>query len=425
MKTNQAVSLAKSLRRQLIWLGTVLSIACVLLMFSFVLYFMESTTSIFMRLEAQSIINQAQINPAKPLPQSPTFSAWRNWQDIPQAIRHHFADDQPQADQIVESEMTNQQGDLEFLYLMHHTDHSYGSLFLMSRHGEQELETAFVGLLSSAFTQSLTITLLIMTLLFLIIGWLFKRSMEPLEMLNKWAKQLNQTPEKATDTDFGVTELNAIAKQLQQGVKQVQAANERERHFLKHASHELRTPLAIIQASLDTLNLQTAKEPATQRSVKRALTASNKMIQLSDTLLWLATENGKKLHPQQADVSQLCSQLIEDHRYLLHPDIKIQQDYQAQTLCIEVPLLAIVMANLIRNAFENSHQGPITVKLTSQSFSIYNLTKPVLSSEDNASLNPTGFGLGLQLVQRICHKMTWDFNCQQSDQDIKVTVYWP
>lgn len=429
MKTPQAVSIANSIKRQLIWLGSMLSLACVLLMFGFVLYFMESTTNIFMRLEAQSIINQAQLNPAKPLPQTPTFSAWVNWQDIPQAIRDNFANRQPSSNQIVESEVVNDQGELEFLYLMHHSDSNFGSLYLMSRHGEQELETALVGLISSAFTQSLTITLLIMALLFLVIGWLLKRSMEPLEMLSKWAQRLNQNPDQAIDTDFGITELNSIASQLQQGVKHVREANERERHFLKHASHELRTPLAIIQASLDTLNLQSAQQPTAQRSIQRALTASKKMIQLSNTLLWLARESDQtlsdsKLKPQRADISLICSQLIEDHYYLLHPDIKVQSNYQIKTLCIEVPLLSIVMANLIRNAFENSTQGPIEILITSHFFSIRNPISPDFSGLLDEPQNQKGFGLGLQLVQRICDKVAWQFDFQQSQTAATATIRW-
>lgn len=418
--TKTAVPLATSLRRQLIWIGLAFAISSLLLMFSFAVYSVDMTSNSMMRLEAESIAREAQQSPQQPLPQSRTLSAWHSWSEIPDSILQHFTDTTLTPNEPLEAEIKTAAGETDYLYLLHHQSTQYGDLYVSSYHTASEVEEIIVNLLGSALIQALGLTLLILLVLFIVIAWLIRRTLEPLNLLSQWATELNQQPDKAMVINFPITELNQLALHLRQGVDSVRTVNEREQQFLKHASHELRTPLAVIQASLDTLSLQTQADSPAQRSTQRALKASNRMIQLSDTLLWLARDADKTIAKEALNAAALSRQLVDDHRYLISAKtIEVQQHYQEEEITVEVPLLSIVLSNLIRNAFQHSGDGVIRIELNHNSLVISNPVDDDLASEQQ------GFGLGLQLVQRICQKLGWQFSFQLDKAQARVQVSWP
>ena len=222
-------------------------------------------------------------------------------------------------------------------------------------------------------------------------------------------------------TIFPIEELNNIAAQLHEGVGRIQAFNQREQQFLKHASHELRTPLAIIQASLDTLNLQSNE--TSRPAVQRALKASANMRRLSAALLWLARESERPVDKSCIAVRDLCEQIINDHRYLLNNrQIDICSDISVDTLHIESDLFSIVVANLVRNAFMYSANGVIELKVSANGLHIANPVQAEARSE-KYNYSP-GFGLGLQLVQRICSRLDWQFVFAVEQDFFIVTIAW-
>lgn len=414
-----AMPLASIIRRQLIWIGVAFAVSCIFITFSFAVYSVDQTANQLMHLEAESVVRQAKEAPDDALPQMRTLSAWNSWQAIPESIRQRFSSQDITPGEAIEVQVRSDTGDIEYLYLLHHEDPDYGALYLVSQFKADEVESVFVNLLSSVLLQSLGLTLLILTALFFLIAWLLRRVMEPLQLLSDWAVRLKHQQGTVIDVDFPITELNQIAEQLHQGVEHVRAVNEREQQFLKHASHELRTPLAVIQASLDTLSLQTEEDSPANRSVQRALKASSRMIQLSDTLLWLARETQKTIPKTRVETELLYAQLIDDHRYLLcSRAIEIRKSITVATLTIEAPLLSIVLANLIRNAFQHSSEGEILIELGEKGITISN---PANTAPNDAE---PGFGLGLQLVQRICQKLGWTFAFILEEHKARVVVNW-
>jgi signal transduction histidine kinase len=194
----------------------------------------------------------------------------------------------------------------------------------------------------------------------------------------------------------------------------------REQEFLKYASHELRTPLAIIQASLDTLELQC--DDSERTTVGRALKASANMRLLSTTLLWLARESEQPIERSQVAARALCEQIIMDHRYLLESralEVKIR--IGVDTLEIEGDLLSIIIANLIRNAFQYSAEGVISLEMNNSEVTITNPISPIDAEEERTR---AGYGLGLELVKRICNKLQWQFGFIHSFETVIVNVRW-
>jgi signal transduction histidine kinase len=309
---------------------------------------------------------------------------------------------------------------VEYLYLLRQVDDERGEIFLLSRYDEAELERVLEFFAKTAFGQALWLTLIIFATLFFLIRWLIRRTTEPLALLNRWATSLSTNPEQSSVVNFPIAELNKIAQQLREGVERIEAYNLREQEFLKYASHELRTPLAIIQASLDTLELQS--DEAERPTVGRALRASANMRLLSTTLLWLARESQQPIEKSRVAARALCEQIIQDHRYLLeNRELEVTIQIGVNTMEIEGDLLYIIIANLIRNAFLYSTEGVISLEMNKSEITITNPISPVEDEEDNTR---AGNGLGLELVKRICNKLHWQFDFIHSIETIIVNVRW-
>jgi signal transduction histidine kinase len=416
MKKMRAKSLAQQVRWQLLWLGSNLFVACLLLLLVFAWRATELTTTVLMQLEAQSLVRQVAEQPDLPLPVGKSLSAYRTWEDIPEKLRSHFEKRPDVRGEILQAELMGQSGDVEYLYLLHHIDDKYGELFLFSHHTEAEIEATYSELFHAAIKQAFWLTLVIFIALFFLVRWLIGRTTKPLSLLSQWASHLGKNPDQPLDVSFPVEELNQLALQLREGVSKIQAYNHREQQFLKHASHELRTPLAIIQASLDTLDFQ--NNPANQAIVHRALKASANMRQLSMALLWLARESERPVEKNQIDVHSLINQIIDDHRYLiLGRDIDVRFSTDVEFIEIEKDLFSIVVANLIRNALQYGKNGIIEIAISAKALRVVNPAHTELSVD-----NETGFGLGLQLVQRICGKLSWGFHYQLDEANVCVTI---
>ena len=420
-KRRQAKTLPQQERWQLLWLGAGLFMACLLLLFVFAWRATDLTTTSLMQLEAQSLARQAMEQPDFPLPTGKTFSAYREWQEIPNALRRHFDTPPKVSGEIFETSMVTADGNVEYLYLLHHSDINYGELFLLSRHTAAEIEAVFLDLFFAAIKQAFWLTSIIFIALFFLIRWLIGRTTKPLSLLSQWASHLGKNPDQPLDVSFPVEEMNQLAFQLRESVSRIQAFNQREQQFLKHASHELRTPLAIIQASLDTLELQ--NNQANQAVIQRALKASANMRQLSAALLWLARESDRPVEKSQVDVRSLCAQIISDHRYLLSGrDIEVQAKVNTETLLIEGDLLSIIIANLVRNALQHSTNGIISIEISGNELLIVNPAGVDVS--DGLEKSTQSFGLGLQLVQRICRKMGWIFSYSADNGRVTVKIVW-
>lgn len=419
---NQRVkTLSEQVRRQLLWLGISLILACLLALVFFALRATAVTTDSLTQLEAGSLLRQSAEQPELLLPRSKTLSAYRKWEEIPEALRQHFPNPPIVNGKSIEVIVPDAIDDREYLYLMRHSNDTESEIFLISRYTSAEVDAISLALFRSALSQSLWLTLFIFVALYFFVVWLVRRTTQPLTLLSQWASELGKHPDQPLQVDFPIEELNQLARQLHEGVGQIQAFNEREQQFLQHASHELRTPLAIIQASLDTLHLQ--NDTAGRAPVRRALRASANMRRLSAALLWLARESELPIDKSDVMIRDLCNQLINDHRYLLNNrEIDVETNISIDTLIIEADLLLIVFSNLVRNAFQHSTDGIIYMDVSAKGLEIRNPIKGESVPNDAPEL--PGFGLGLQLVKRICQKLDWQFSFNETSDTVIVKVTW-
>ena len=91
-----------------------------------------------------------------------------------------------------------------------------------------------------------------------------------------------------------------------------------------------------------------------------------------------------------------------------------------QFLC-EKKLLKMVLENLVRNAFQYTHNGEILIKATQEGIEVIN----TCLKEDvqyQAPQDDYGYGVGLYLVEKICEQKDWKMTVKQSDEHFQVAM---
>lgn len=246
----------------------------------------------------------------------------------------------------------------------------------------------------------------LLLLVFIIIRWLIYRLTKPILILSDWSQKLD-LDQVDTLQHFRYREIDQLAQQLVESVRNERDAIEREEFFLSAASHELRTPIATMSASSEMLTRLADSLPTSgQRAAARIQRSALAMQSLVTTLLWISRDL------QQSQCSSIEAQpvvknIIASHRYLL-ADSQTTIELDANATPIEIsapqPLFEVVLTNLVRNAFQHSSQGRIQIRLTSREIEVIN---PIDNQQHEG--NEPSFGIGLVLVEKICHKQGWQF----------------
>jgi len=249
----------------------------------------------------------------------------------------------------------------------------------------------------------------------LLIWLVMHRVSRPISALGHWAHGLNEQTLKQPPPDFNYPELNDFAELVRSSLSTAQRGLEREHRFLRHTSHELRTPISVVRNNVELLNrLQENSDNQVDlrqlQAIERIDRASQTMLHLTETLLWLSRDNMDSLPAKPVQLDALVHELVEQMRYLLRGkdvDVQVKTDPYSMKLA-EAPA-RIVLGNLIRNAFQHSSEGVVKILQLHNCVRISN----TLSSNAQGSGEDLGFGLGLQLTTQLATKLGWRYNNQQ------------
>jgi signal transduction histidine kinase len=417
MAKSSTKTLAQQLRWQIIFAGIAFSIALIVSLFFITWRSIEFAVDSFARVEAHNLLKRLENKPELVLPKNETFQAYRSWSDIPIKLKQPFDHLTVLDNQIYDVQVVNAIGESQYVSLLRFVDTQGKFLYTLSIYNTQETDEIINSIIVSLMRDFIWLFLLIFMTLFGIVFWLLKRTNEPMKLLSQWAFKLKDNDDLLKE-DFPIAELNDLASQLKAGVNQITQYNIREQQFLKYASHEIRTPLATIQACLDTLDFKLSGTD--NKTVQRALKASSNMNRLSSALLWLARESEKPIKKTHIELAVFCDQQVANHRYLINShEVFIETEIQVKSIELEADLLQIVFANLLRNACQLSGKGTIQIKINETSLYIKN---PTISESQGTSYQ--SFGLGLQLVSRICEKLGWSFNFSEHSNCAEAHVIW-
>jgi len=178
------------------------------------------------------------------------------------------------------------------------------------------------------------------------------------------------------------------------------AAVERERNTLAFLGHELRTPLQSARTSLTLLQDERANPEAWHR-LRRAV---SRLIRASNSILWLSSESTPPA-AETAAVGQILAELLEEFSPLAQTKEQVFDLHVEPELTWPLPGDAVetVLANLLLNAIQHGTAGVISIQATRDALTITNPT----SSQHEAG----GFGIGLQVVQRLVDRFGWEMSC--------------
>lgn len=197
----------------------------------------------------------------------------------------------------------------------------------------------------------------------------------------------------------------------------------REKVFLSYASHELRTPISTIVANVELINrYNNSLQDEVINPIQRIERAAQTMRHLTETLLGLSRKNEQLLDYVDIDLQELIQQICESLRYMLHSNaVELHIRTEPYIVTVQGAAVHIALANIIRNAFQHTYEGHITIQQQGSKINIDNQNLEN-GGEHNAEL---GFGLGLRLTQEIADTFHWHYQNTTKTNGHHVELYLP
>ena len=258
---------------------------------------------------------------------------------------------------------------------------------------------------------------------FVALLFLMRSVSRPIESLQRWAASLDEQELDKPIPEFRYKELNALAGMIHGSLQNVRNTLNREREFVNHASHELRTPIAVIRSSAALLHRVIDSENTKgNNALTRVDHASKTMADLTETLLWLGRNEEAALPKEKVNLKAMVEALSQDLMYLLSgKDVSVQLQLSDCELTLAKTASEIVIGNVIRNAYQHTQQGRVTISLSDATLTVLNeedgLEEEALNEKGQATLSaPTiseldgGFGIGLKLIDKLCAKLKWEYS---------------
>ena len=259
-------------------------------------------------------------------------------------------------------------------------------------------------------------------------AWGVHRALRP---LNKLVEGISTLDPSARDELPGyppgsTAELRTVADAVNAYARRNREFNGREQSFVHMASHELRTPVAVLRNELELATM--AEEPSQiQTRLQRAQSVTQGLEEMLNVLLTLARDPQRlrKLN-EPVDLGDIARRQIADHAMLLREKELAVQLIAPDIVTVDAPpqLAEIAIANLIRNATENSDRGEIRVEIVPGGVVRVHDPGHGMSPREISELyariarghGDTRSGIGLQLLARICEHLGWDLRYTDSSE---------
>jgi signal transduction histidine kinase len=305
--------------------------------------------------------------------------------------------------------------------LVYVSDWPNGRLFLVFKQEQVDKLAFFFGFVP------LTVVLLIIYITLYLTYRASRRALSPVIALASVVRELDPLhpdlgllePDRLpSDADGDVL---VLAGALHRFASRNEQFIERERNFTRDASHELRSPLTVIKVAADVLEEETSLTAFGQRSVQRIRRAARDMESLIQAFLILAREGDVGLPDEEFVVNDVLRDEIDKAQDLVAGKPVKLELFEQERLGLYAPAraLAVLMANLIRNACLYTEQGSIRVLIEADGVRVVD-TGIGMSADELAQLTTPffrarrghgdGHGIGLNIVRRLAERFGWEIS---------------
>ncbi|KXO12857.1 putative two-component sensor [Moritella sp. JT01] len=356
------------------------------------------------------------------------FYVSSRWQDLPAEARDNFVTPPTNMFElnkhIIKDELFSPPSAVHFLMVM---ETKQGQLLYIYKSYTGDLHARLSGGPGSQFFWIPVFGLGGIAVFALLLIMVMRRVASPVEALRDWAKSLNAESLQQPPPEFKYKELNTLAKIVHNSLNSVQESLDREHEFLRNASHELRTPIAVIRTNVELLNKINSKSPMTtkqQQVIERIERAGFTMSHLTETLLWLSRDESLSLTPELVKLDEQIMQTVEDLSYLLRgKSVTVELDTSEWQVELPATACRIVLANLIRNAFQHTDTGVVTIRQQQGQVVIRNVNDDVDTAVlGSSNINDLGFGLGVKLTDKLTARFNWQHKREIESSGHRVTV---
>ena len=192
----------------------------------------------------------------------------------------------------------------------------------------------------------------------------------------------------------------------------------RERQFTRDASHELRSPLTVIQISSELLLADETLTDAGRRAAERIRRAAGDMDELTNAFLMLAREDEVGLPASSVCINDVVSEELARAQQAAEGKPVVSRFTEKHRLHVDATerVLAILVGNVLRNAFSYTDRGEVDVSIDADKVVIRDtgvgmapdrlaeLYRPFVRGE---SAQRGGHGVGLSIVRRLSDRFGW------------------
>lgn len=243
--------------------------------------------------------------------------------------------------------------------------------------------------------------------------WLSHRIAEPVRSLSAHVAGRGAAAREPLAPGYADDEVGALARAFDDYEGRIRDLLERERQFTDQASHELRTPVTVITGAVELLLGDPALPAAARRRVQRIHRAALDMAELVETFLLLARDGSHAAASPRpgTSVAEVARRAMDSQAIWVEgKPVALRLEIAADSPCPGPErLLAIVLANLIRNACQYTQRGSIDVRVHAAGVEVAD-TGPGLPAATRGLPEPgrdERTGLGLPLVRALCERQGW------------------
>jgi len=240
--------------------------------------------------------------------------------------------------------------------------------------------------------------------------------------LTQLAKAVRSNADSNIQPQYYVDEISLLASAIKDRNKRLNEFLLREKLFTSDVSHELRTPLSVILGAAEVLQIKLdGREDVMSFAQRISRTAMDTTERVSALLL--LSRSPESIDAPHTSLQTVLRDEIDRHSILLEKKpvqcvLIVDSD---EWVFARSELIGIATGNIIRNAFQYTEQGQVTVTLTSNEIKVEDqglgipeslhdtLFNRFTRGDDNGQL---GSGLGLSIVQRVCTHLGWSLSYQ-------------